>query len=117
MDAQQVVPMRLTLEDMGHRQPSTPLQTDNRTAQAILCGVCKQKRSKSNDINFHWIRYRIKQKQFKVTWGPEKLNFGDDSTKHHPVSYHKTMWPINLYVKGRIPSSLKGCIKFMAQDL
>lgn len=55
MNTQQAVPMQLTLVDMGHKQPPTPLQTDNKTAQGILSGVYKRKRSKSNDMNFHWI--------------------------------------------------------------
>ena len=32
MNAQQAVPMRLILEHMGHKQPPTPLQTDNKMA-------------------------------------------------------------------------------------
>ena len=62
MNAQQVLPMQLILEDMGRKQPPTPLQTDNKTNQGILSGVYKQKQSKSNDMNFHWIRCRIRQK-------------------------------------------------------
>ena len=42
MNAQQAVPMRLTLKDMGHKQPPTPLRTDNKTAQKILSGVYKR---------------------------------------------------------------------------
>ena len=42
MNAQQVVPMRLTLGNTGHEQPPTPLQTDNKTAQGILSGVYKR---------------------------------------------------------------------------
>ena len=43
MNAQHAVPIRLTLEDMGHKQPPTPLRTDNKTAQGILSGVHKRK--------------------------------------------------------------------------
>ena len=53
MNAQHAVPICLTLEDMGHPQPPTQLGTDNLTAQGILSGVYKQKRSKcNNDTNF-----------------------------------------------------------------
>ena len=55
VNAQHTVPMKLTLKDMGHTQPPTPLRTDNKTAQGILSGVYKRKKSKNNDINFHWI--------------------------------------------------------------
>ena len=93
---------------MGHPQPPTPLRTDNLTAQGILSGVYKRKQSKCNDMNFHWIRCCVKQKQFKVTWGPGQENFGDAPTKHHPASHHKKMRLINLYIEGKSPSSLEG---------
>ena len=57
----------------------------------------------------------MKQKQFKVNWAPGKENLGDDPTKHHPPSHHKKMRPINLYVKGKSPNSLKGCITIMTE--
>ena len=68
-------------------------------------------------MNFHWIRCRVKQKQFCVKWGPGKENLGDDPTKHHPAAHHKKMRPINLYVEGESPSSLKGCVKLMTEDI
>ena len=43
MNAQHAVPIRLTLEDTEHKQPPTPLRTDNKTAQGILSGVYKKK--------------------------------------------------------------------------
>ena len=116
MNAQHAVPICLILEDMGHPQPPTQLRTDNLTAQDLLSGVYKRKHAKWNDMNFHWIRCRIKQQQFNVKWGPGKENFGDAPTKHHPVSHHKKMRPINLYVKGKCPSSLKGCIKLVTEE-
>ena len=67
-------------------------------------------------MNFHWIRCRVNQKQFKVIWAPGKENFGDSPTKHHHASHHKRMRPINLYVEGKSPSSLKGCVKLMTEE-
>ena len=75
MNTQHAVSIRLTLEDMGHPQPLTQLRTDNLTAQGILYGVYRQKRSKWNGMNFHWIRCRVKQKQFNIKWGPGKETF------------------------------------------
>ena len=72
MNAQHTVPICRTLEDMGYPQPPTPICTENLAAQGILSGVYKQKRSKYNYMNFHCIRCSVKQKQFKVTWGPGK---------------------------------------------
>ena len=115
MNAQQAVPMQLTLEDMGHKQPPTLLQTDNKTTQGMLSGVYKQKRSKSNDMNFHWIRCRIRQKQFEAKWAPGKNNLANAPTKHHQPAHHKRMRPINLCVEGKSPSTLKGCISIRTQ--
>ena len=60
MNAQHAIPIRLTLEDMGHPQPLAPLRTNNLTAQGILSGVYKQKRSKCNDINFYTVMSTVK---------------------------------------------------------
>jgi hypothetical protein len=39
INARAAVPIRITLEELGHKQPSTPIQTDNSTA----CGVVNNK--------------------------------------------------------------------------
>jgi hypothetical protein len=36
--AREAVYIRIVLEKMGHKQPSTPLQTDNATAEAVCNG-------------------------------------------------------------------------------
>lgn len=41
MNAQILIPARQTLEDMGHKQPPTPIQTDNTTAHGILNSTMK----------------------------------------------------------------------------
>ena len=117
MNAQHAVLICLTLKDMGYPQPSASLRTNNFTAQKILSGVCKQKRSKYNEMNFHQIRCRVRQRQFQVTWAPGKENFRDTPTIHHPASHYKKMRPSNLYVKVKSPSTLKRCITIMTQTL
>ena len=56
MNAQLVAPMRVTLEELGHPQPATPLKTDNSTANGIINGTIKQQRSKAADIRLHWLK-------------------------------------------------------------
>jgi short subunit dehydrogenase-like uncharacterized protein len=34
--AREVVYMRIILEEMGHKQPATPIQTDNAMAEAVV---------------------------------------------------------------------------------
>jgi hypothetical protein len=42
-NAQIGTPLRVTLTELGHTQPPTPLRTDNSTAFGILNGTIKQK--------------------------------------------------------------------------
>jgi hypothetical protein len=65
-NAQSGAPIRVTLIEMGQKKPATPLQTDNSTAFSILNETIKQKRSKAMEIRYHWLIYRVRQKQFDV---------------------------------------------------
>ena len=40
---QTMIPLRTTLEELGHQQPPTPLETDNTTALGIVDSTVKQK--------------------------------------------------------------------------
>ena len=80
LNAQQAVPLRQTLVEMGHPQPPTPLRTDHQAANGILTGKFKQKRSKAIDMRFHWIKDRVEQKQFALEWAPGILNLADYPT-------------------------------------
>ena len=42
-NAKNACPIRVTLEELGHPQPPTPLQTDNNTASGIINDTVKQK--------------------------------------------------------------------------
>ena len=63
--AQEAVYIRIVLMEMGHKQPSTPLQTDNATAEAVCNGKIQPKWTKAMDKRFHWLRDRQCQEQFK----------------------------------------------------
>ena len=54
--ASKAVYMRIIfLEDMGHKQPPTPLQTDNSMADGVVNGKKTPKRTKAMDMKFHWL--------------------------------------------------------------
>ena len=38
---------------MGHKQPATPIQTDNPTANGVINSKIQPKRTKAMDIRFH----------------------------------------------------------------
>ena len=45
LNCQEAVLIRITLEEMGHSQPPTPVQVDNSTALGIATGTIKQRNS------------------------------------------------------------------------
>jgi hypothetical protein len=90
-NARDCVPLRIALEEMGHPQAATPIQTDNTCAAGIANKTVKQHRSKAIDIRFYWIRDRIKQVQFIINWRAGKDNLADYFTKHHSPAHHKLM--------------------------
>ena len=53
------------LEIMGHKQPPTPVQTNNTTALGVFSKSIASKLLKSMDMKLHWLRCRIAQKQFR----------------------------------------------------
>ncbi len=52
------VSMQCTLEELGHPQPWTPIQTDNSRAHALLTNKILPKALKAMDMQFHWLRCR-----------------------------------------------------------
>ena len=89
--AREAVYLRIILEEMGHKQPPTPLQTDNAMAEAVSNGKIQPKRTKAMDMRFHWLRDRECQRQFRIYWRPGKLNYADYWTKHHAALHHKNV--------------------------
>ena len=91
INSREAVPIRHLLEEMGHKQPPTPLQTDNAMANAVVNGKIQPKRTKAMDMRFHWLRDRECQQQFRIYWRPGKLNYADYWTKHHAAKHHKNI--------------------------
>lgn len=83
--------LRTTLEDLGHPQPPTPIQTDNACAAGIINDTVKQRRSKAIDMRFYWVRDRVRQNQFLVHWRRGTDNLADYFTKHHSPSHHRLL--------------------------
>jgi hypothetical protein len=50
--AREAVYIRI-LEDLGHKQPPTPLQTDNAMADPVINGKIQPKQTKAMDMRFH----------------------------------------------------------------
>jgi hypothetical protein len=91
LNGRDLVPMRTTLEELGHSQGPTPIQFDNKVATGIMNDDIQQKRSKSMDMRFYWLRDRQRQRQFHIHWKKGLDNKADYVTKHHPVKHHQKM--------------------------
>jgi hypothetical protein len=96
INAKEGAVLRKTLEELGHTQPPTPMQTDNTTATGYINGKIKQKRTKAMDMRFYWIKYQVNQGQFKIYWGLVFQSLADYFTKHHSPAHHKRIR--NVYI-------------------
>ncbi len=64
INAKTAVSMQQTLEEMGHPQPRTPIQTNNSTAHALLTNRIFPMALKAPDMQFNWLRCRDAQGQY-----------------------------------------------------
>ena len=88
-NAREAVPLRITLEELGHPQPRTSIVTDNATAVGLTTGSMVPKKSKMMDMRFQWLKCREAQNQFTYKWTPAALNRADYPSKHHPGAHHQ----------------------------
>ena len=103
-NAQVAIPIRRLLEVLRHPQPPTPLKTDNSTACGFIHDNIHQKRSKSWDMRYYWLRDRLAQLQFRFFWDKGSNNNADYHTKHHPTKHHRLMRP--RYVQDKLFSMI-----------
>jgi hypothetical protein len=89
LNASDACPLRRTLQDLGYPQGPTPIHVDNTCAVGLANDDIKERRTKSIDMRFHWVRDRVRQRQFKVIWYPGWSNLADFFTKNHPPAHHR----------------------------
>ena len=93
-----------TLVEMSHPQPATPVHVDKKCAVGILNETIQQRKSKSIDARFLWVRDRVKQGQFRVFGGKGDSNLADYLTKHQFLVHHTKMRgtyvPNNIFFAG-----------------
>ena len=102
INCQNAIYLRRLLHILGHEQGKTPIKTDNSTAASFVKEMIKQKRSKSWDMRYHWIRDQQKQQNINVYWDKGSNNNADYFTKHHAPSHHKKMRNIYLQINNLI---------------
>ena len=60
-NARAALPIKQLLKAIGHPQKTTSITTDNSTAHHFVYDNIHQKRSKSWDMKFYWLRDRVNQ--------------------------------------------------------
>jgi hypothetical protein len=86
-NAREGVSLRIALEEMGHPQAATSIQTENACAAGIANEKVKQSRYKAIEMRFYWIHDRIKQGKFIIHWRAGKTisPTTSPSTIHQPI--------------------------------
>jgi hypothetical protein len=114
---------RMTLEELGHPQPRTPVHCDNATAVGIANNTVKRQRSRSMEMRYFWICDKIAQDAYNVTWHPGQENLADYQSKHHTGGHHLAVRPWYLHDESSplvlpraiSPGTLKGCVGTLPQ--
>ena len=67
--AREAIYIRIILEEMDHKQPPTPVQTNNAMAEAVTSGKVQSKQTKAMDMRLHWLQDQESQRQFRYRVG------------------------------------------------
>jgi hypothetical protein len=110
--------LQLTLEELRHPQPATPVHCHNSTAVSIANNTVKKQRSRAMEKNFFWTTNQVEIGNFNVTWHPGQENLADYFTKHFDGKHHQLVRPYYLHMhnspttlpRALAPSTLKGCV-------
>ena len=65
-NGQKAVPLRITLHELGFTEPPTPIKINNSAAEGIVTATVRQKRSKAMDMQFYWMKYKVKKTLFRL---------------------------------------------------
>ena len=87
--AKSMVLLRTTFIEMVWPQPKSPIQCDKSTSVGVSNNTIIQRKTKTMNIQYHWLRCREAQGQFRFFWAPGSDNLADYSTKNHPPLYHE----------------------------
>ena len=109
-NAQQTKIIRLTLQEMGHPQPATPINIDNTTAVGIVNSTIKRQQSRSMEMRYFWLLDRAAQQNFTFIYTPGQENLADYPTKHHTANIHQHVQPYYLQ-QANSPSQLKHAVR------
>jgi hypothetical protein len=109
---------QLTLEELGHPQPQTPVHCNNATTVGSANNTVKQQQLRSMEMRYFWVGNKVAQESYIIKWHSRQENLADYQSKHHLGSHHQTVCPWYLHERNSPlvlpratrPSTLKGCV-------
>jgi hypothetical protein len=114
LNAQEAKILRLTLHELGHPQPPTPIHIDNTTTVGIVNNTIKRQRSRAMEMRYFWLLDGKTQKYFKFYYMPGQENLGDYPSKHHTADIHQHVRPYYVHTETSptiLPRALKPSIR------
>ena len=91
--------MCLTLDEMGHQQPLTPIHVDNTTDVGIVNNTIKRQRCRAMNMRNFGLLCNEAQRILKVSYHLGQENLGDYPSKVHNGAHHLQSRPIYLHTK------------------
>ena len=85
-----MVPLRNILIKVGWLQPKSPIQCDNSTSVGVANNTIIQRKTKTINMQYHWLRCHKAQGRFRFFWAPGSDNLANYSTKNNPPLYHES---------------------------
>jgi hypothetical protein len=121
LNAQEAKVLRLTLLELGHPQPPTPILINNTATVGIVNNTIKCQCSRAMEMQYFWLLDGKTQKYFKFYYQPGQENLGDYPSKHHMADIHQHVRPYYVHTDKSpavLPQALKpsiwgGCAKIL----
>jgi hypothetical protein len=117
LNAKEAKIMRLTLEELGHPQPPTPIHIDNSTTVGIVNNTVKRQKSRSMEMRYFWLLDGKNQRLFSFQYHPGFENLADYPSKAHLGGHHLHVRPFYVHMptspqflpRAAKPSVRRGC--------
>ncbi len=93
LNAQEAKVLWLTLLELRHPQPPTPIHINNTTTIGIVNNTIKHQRSRAMEKRYFWLLDGKTQTYLKFYYQPGQENLGDYPSKHHTADIHQHIRP------------------------
>ena len=97
LNAMEVKLLRLTLQELGHPQPPTPIHVDNTTAVGIVNSTIKRQYFRAMNMRCFWLLCQEAILILNVKYHLGEKHLGNYQTNLHNDAYHERMHPFYVY--------------------